>query len=96
MAPLGFIQRSQRAELAYEVTVPPGAALQTQLTVIRADDRAGVVSNERLTPPVGLGRQLVRHVLDIHKLKPGLYRIEVTVTDGLGGRARRSREFEVR
>jgi hypothetical protein len=96
LLPLGTLKRSDRAELTYEVTAPPGAAVESQITIMRADERAGVVSNEQVKQPIRSGRQLVRHVLALHKLKPGLYRIEVTVTDGRGGLARRWREFELR
>ena len=96
LLPLGLLWRTDRAEVAYEVTAPPGAALKSQITLMRADEQAGVVSNQQIAHPSRATRQLFRQVLDLRKLKPGLYRIEVTVTDGLGGLARRVREFDVR
>jgi GWxTD domain-containing protein len=96
LLPLGLLWRTDRAELAYEISSSPGVPLQSQITLMRADDHAAVISNRRATHPAGPGRQLVRHVLELHKLKPGFYRIEVTVTDGRGGLARRSREFDIR
>jgi hypothetical protein len=96
MLPLGTLRRSESAEVAYEITAPPDVPLSSQLTLMRADDRAGVISSERLEEKAATGRRLVRHPLDVRKLKPGLYRLEVTVTTGRGGLARRWKEFEVR
>lgn len=96
LLPLGTLRRSDAAEVAYEVTAPSDVPLSSQLTLMRADERAGVVSSERLEEKAAVGRRLVRHALDLHKLKPGLYRLEVTVTTGRGGLARRWKEFEVR
>ena len=96
MLPLGTLRRSEPAEVAYEITAPGDVPLSSQLTLMRADERAGVVSSERLEETVVTGRRLVRHPLDLKKLKPGLYRLEVTVTTGRGSLARRWKEFEVR
>ena len=96
MLPLGTLRRSEAAEVAYEVMAPSDVSLSSQLTLMRADERAGVVSSERVEEKVVAGRRLVRHPLELKKLKPGLYRLEVTVTTGRGGLARRWKEFEVR
>jgi GWxTD domain-containing protein len=96
MLPLGTLRRSEAAEVAYEVMAPADVPLSSQLTLMRADERAGVVSSERVEEKLVAGRRLVRHPLDLKKLKPGLYRLEVTVTTGRGGLARRWKEFEVR
>ena len=96
MLPLGTLRRSEPAEVAYEINAPGDVPLTSQLTLMRADERAGVVSSERLEESATTGRRLVRHPLDLRKLKPGLYRLEVTVTTGRGGLARRWKEFEVR
>jgi GWxTD domain-containing protein len=96
MLPLGTLRRNEPAEVAYEITAPGDAPLSSQLTLMRADERAGVVSSERKQETVVAGRSLVRHALDLRKLKPGLYRLEVTVTTGRGSLARRWKEFEVR
>jgi hypothetical protein len=96
MLPLGTLRRSEPAEVAYEITAPADAPLTSQLTLMRSDERAGVVSSERLEETAVSGRRLVRHPLDLRKLKPGLYRLEVTVTTGRGGLARRWKEFELR
>jgi hypothetical protein len=96
MLPLGTLRRSEPAEVAYEISAPADAPLTSQLTLMRADERAGVVSSERLEETAVSGRRLVRHPLDLRKVKPGLYRLEVTVTTGRGGLARRWKEFELR
>jgi len=96
LLPLGTLRRGDAAEVAYEVTAPGDAPLTSQLTLMRADERAGVVSSERLEEKSAVGRRLVRHAIDLRKLKPGLYRLEVTVTTGRGGLARRWKEFDVR
>lgn len=96
LLPLGLLWRTAKAEVAYEVSAPPSSPVRSQITLMRADDRAAVISNQEVVHPARAGRRLVRHVLDLHKLKPGFYRIEVTVSDGRGGLARRSREFDVR
>jgi GWxTD domain-containing protein len=96
LLPLGTLRRSEPAEVAYEILAPPDVSLSSQLTLMRADDRAGVVSSERIEEQSVTGRRLVRHPIDLKKLKPGLYRLEVTVTTGRGGLARRWKEFEVR
>lgn len=96
MLPLGILRRSEPAEVAYEILAPADVPLSSQLTLMRADERAGVVSSERIEERSVAGRRLVRHPLELRKLKPGLYRLEVTVTTGRGGLARRWKEFEVR
>lgn len=96
LLPLGILRRVEPAEVAYEITAPGDVPLSSQLTLMRSDERAGVVSSERLEETVRAGRRLVRHPLDLRKLKPGLYRLEVTVTTGRGTLARRWKEFEVR
>jgi hypothetical protein len=96
LLPLGTLRRSEPAEVAYEILAPADVSLSSQLTLMRADDRAGVVSSERIEEQSVAGRRLVRHPIDLKKLKPGLYRLEVTVTTGRGGLARRWKEFEVR
>jgi hypothetical protein len=79
--------------LTYEVTAPAGAKLTSQVTVIRTDEQAGVVLNDRFAEAPG--RRLVRHGLALGKLEAGTYRVEVTLTDGRGGLARRWREFRL-
>ena len=96
LLPLGLLWRAAKAEVAYEISAPASSPVRSQITLMRADDRAAVVSNQEVVHPARAGRRLVRHVLDLEKLKPGFYRIEVTVSDGRGGLARRSREFDVR
>ena len=96
LLPLGLLWRTAKAEVAYEISAASSAPVRSQITLIRADDRAAVISNQEVMHPARAGRRLVRHVLDLHKLKPGFYRIEVTVSDGRGGLARRSREFDLR
>ena len=96
MLPLGMLRRTEPAEVAYEITAPGDVPVSSQLTLMRSDDRAGVVSSERLEETAVAGRRLVRHPIDLRKLKPGLYRLEVTVTTGRGGLARRWKEFELR
>jgi GWxTD domain-containing protein len=96
MLPLGTLRRNEAAEVAYEILAPADVPISSQLTLMRSDDRAGVVSSERIEEKSVAGRRLVRHPLDLKKLKPGLYRLEVTVTTGRGGLARRWKEFEVR
>lgn len=96
LLPLGMLRRAEAAEVAYEITAPGDVPVRSQVTLMRADERAGVVSSERIEETPTSGRRLVRHPLDLRKLKPGLYRLEVTVTTGRGGLARRWKEFEVR
>jgi len=91
--PAGLLRREDQVELAYEVTAPAGATLTSQVTVIRTDAQAGVVLNQRFTEATG--SRLVRHPLALGKLKPGTYRVEVTLADGRGGLARRWREFRL-
>ena len=91
--PAGVLRREDQVELAYEVTAPAGAKLTSQVTVIRTDAQAGVVLNQRFTEATG--SRLVRHPLALGKLKPGTYRVEVTLADGRGGLARRWREFRL-
>ena len=91
--PAGILRREDPVELAYEVTAPASARLTSQVTVIRTDEQAGVVLNDRFAEVPG--RRLVRHGLALGKLKAGTYRVEVTLTDGRGGLARRWREFRL-
>lgn len=94
--PTGGLGRQGEVELAYEVVAPAGTRITSQVTLIRTDEAAGVVSSERRTVQVGGGRTVVRERLDPRRLRPGLYRVEVTVTDGGGGLSRRWREFELK
>jgi hypothetical protein len=96
LLPLGLLWRTATAEVAYEISSSSAAPVRSQITLMRADDRAAVISNQEVVQPARAGRRLVRHVLELHKLKPGFYRIEVTVSEAQGGLARRSREFDVR
>ena len=89
-------EREMDGEATVEILAPADVPLSSQLTLMRADERAGVVSSERIEERAAAGRRLVRHPLELRKLKPGLYRLEVTVTTGRGGLARRWKEFEVR
>jgi hypothetical protein len=93
--PTGRLGRQGEVELAYEVVARAGTRITSQVTLIRTDEAAGVVSSERRTVQVGGGRTVVRERLDPRRLRPGLYRVEVTVTDGAGGLSRRWREFEL-
>jgi len=93
--PLGEFRRDSRVELAYQVSAPAGSSLVSQITLIRTDEQAGVIRSDRYQEQAGAGARLVRHPVDVRKLKPGPYRLEVTVTDGRGGLARRWKEFTI-
>ncbi len=95
LLPVGPLRRQAEAEVAYEV-VSSDSVVHVQRTLMRADDDAGVIYSIAHEEPVPGGRRLVRHRLDLDRLKPGLYRLEVTVTDRQGGLVRRARGFEVR
>jgi GWxTD domain-containing protein len=93
--PAGPFPRQQELELVFEVLAPPDTRLQAQVTLMRTDDPAGVAWSQR-REAVADGRALVRQSLDLRRLRPGQYRIEVVATDGRGGLSRRWREFAVR
>lgn len=95
LLPLGVLRRNEPAAVAYEVAAPLGATVRSQIILMRADEEAGVISSQHFDEAFESGRGLVRHVLDLDRLKPGLYRVEVTVSDGRGGLARRWRAFEL-
>lgn len=93
--PLGRFGRRDPLELAYQVRAPAGVQLVSQVTLMRTDERAGVIRSDRYQERTGEGSRLARHPVDVRKLPPGSYRLEVTVTDGRGGLARRWKEFVV-
>jgi hypothetical protein len=82
-------------ELAYLLLGPAGVRLRAELPGARIDADPGVAISRR-HEIVASGTELLRtEALDTRKLKPGLYRAELTLFDGQGGVARRWREFEV-
>ncbi|HEX9164970.1 MAG TPA: hypothetical protein VF862_03610, partial [Gemmatimonadales bacterium] len=94
-APHGRLRRGEPADLAYLVRGPEGARLRAELTVARIDADPGVALSRRREITT-TGREMsFQEPIDTRKLKPGLYRAEVTLFDGRGGVARRWREFEV-
>jgi hypothetical protein len=94
LSPSGRLPRAE-AQVAYAVTTRSGETLRSQLTLMRTDDQAAVVMSRSFTEPAADRHQLIRHPLDLRRLKPGRYRLEVTVTDGAGAPTRRWREFTV-
>jgi GWxTD domain-containing protein len=95
LAPLGRLRRGEPAELAYLVRAPGGSRLRAELSLARIDADPGVAISRRRQLLVPEGELVIREPLETRKLKPGLYRVEVTLLDGRGGLARRWREFEV-
>jgi hypothetical protein len=95
LAPLGILRRDDAIQLSYEVSAPEGVKLTSQITVIRTDAQAGVAYNERFNEVAGQGPRLTRHALQLGRLKAGAYRVEVTLSDGRGGLARRWKEFRL-
>jgi hypothetical protein len=93
--PLGRFRRDEPVELAYQVSAPAGVPLVSQVTLIRTDDQAGVIRSDRYQEGTAAWPKIIRHPVDVRKLKPGPYRLEVTVTDGRGGLARHWKEFTI-
>lgn len=93
--PLGRFRRGEPVELAYQVSAPSGIPLVSQVTLIRTDEQAGVIRSDRYQEASADWPKIIRHSIDVRKLKPGPYRLEVTLTDGRGGLARRWKEFTV-
>jgi hypothetical protein len=94
--PLGTLSRAGKADLSFTLGADRETKVTTQVTLIRVDERAGIAANERFSEKAGPTVHAVRRPIELRKLKPGQYRIEVTVADGQGGLARRWKEFEVR
>jgi hypothetical protein len=95
VAPDSRLRRGVPSELSYLVRGPAGTRLRAELTVARIDADPGVALSRRREFAT-TGEELVfQEPLETRKLKPGLYRAEVTLFDGRGGVARRWREFEV-
>lgn len=94
--PPGILGRHADLELAWEVIAPADTRITSQITLIRTGESAGVVSSDRRPAVVEGGRVVLRERIDPRRLRPGQYRVEVTVTDGAGGLSRRWREFELR
>lgn len=92
--PLGVLRPGRDVELAFQVSIPRATELRCQITVIRADEQPGVAYSRQWTEQAEAGTHLARHVVELDRLTPGLYRVEVTVT-AEGGLARRWREFTV-
>jgi hypothetical protein len=82
-------------ELAYQVSAPVGRHVVSQVTLIRTDEQAGVIRSDRYQEAATEWPKIIRHPIDVRKLKPGPYRLEITVTDGRGGLARRWKEFTI-
>lgn len=95
LAPDGRLRRGAVSDLAYLVRGPGGVRLRAELTLARIDADPGVALSRR-REIVTTGEEMsFQEPIDTRKLKPGLYRAEVTLFDGQGGVARRWREFEV-
>jgi GWxTD domain-containing protein len=94
LAPAASFARSQELELAYEVVGPAGLPVASQATLMRIDEPAGVLWSRRRAASLDRGRVVLREPVDLRRLTPGRYRVEVTVMGG-GGVSRRWREFEV-
>ncbi len=93
--PVGAVDREQRVGLAYEVLGRAGAEVTCQITVIRTDDEPGVAYSESWRQVMATDAEVMRHDLQVRRLKPGIYRLELTVRGGDGTLVRRWREFAV-
>ncbi len=93
--PLSVLHQGREAELAFEVSIPKATELRCQITVIRADEQPGVAYSRQWTEHAEAGTRVAKHRLELDRLKPGLYRVEVTVTTAGGVLERRWREFNV-
>ncbi|MBS1241694.1 MAG: hypothetical protein H6R40_1121, partial [Gemmatimonadetes bacterium] len=91
--PLGRFRRDETVELAYQVSGPARVPLVSQVTLIRTDEQAGVIRSDRYQEAAAEWPKIIRHPIDVRKLKPGPYRLEITVSDNRGGLARRWKEF---
>lgn len=90
------VERGRRMEVAYAVRAAPGGALAVAVTVARIDQEPHVALGWRRTITPAAPETVVTEALDTSRLRPGSYRVEVTVRDAQGGVARRWREFDVR
>jgi len=90
------IRRGQPAEAVIELQRHTATGLECQLLVIRVDDEPGIAYQEQWPETGTAPRQLIRRDLDLARLRPGLYRAEVTVRSPAGQLVRRTREFAVR
>lgn len=93
--PSGVVERGRRVELAYAVHAAPGGALSVAVTVARIDQEPHVALGWRRTVTPETPETVVTESLDTSRLRPGSYRVEVTLRDAQGGVARRWREFDV-
>ena len=103
--PLRTYRSGESMRVFYEVLgIAPGARYATQVAVKRGSGNRTLMQKifggggaaitvrfeEEATPSVGVQREIA-----LEDLKPGMYTLEVTVTDGAGRRDRRQQQFQV-